>query len=240
LFDEMVAALEPEMQRHIKRWGGSMNEWQSNTAKMRDFINLRCKYYNEGMTKCYGELSGPHVVTLLVEPPGAGEIKFNTLDIKQFPNVGQYFEGMDHLMTAKATGPKAFNRWISKSGNSIFPDDKNAVATLNITSNDTIIAVFGPVSSTWQADNGVSLSVAPTIVKDVVNVTYRLPEAIPVNIRLHDALGRQMANWQPVSQAGKTDLNLDISKVSAVPGIYFLEFMAGDQRKTTRLVLTAH
>jgi hypothetical protein len=240
LFDEMVAVLEPEMQRHIKRWGGSMNEWQSNTNKMRNFINLRCKYYNEGMTNCYSELSGPHVITLLVEPPGSGEVKFNTLNLKSFPNVGQYFAGMDHLLTAKASGPLAFNRWVSKSGSTILPDVKNTSVTLKITGNDTIIAVFGPISSTWQAENGVILSVVPTLVKDQINVAYNLPESMPVEIRLLDALGRQLTQWQTESPAGPTELNLDVRATDHAPGVYFLEFTAGGQRKTTRLVFSAY
>lgn len=43
LFDEMIAEMEPEMERHIKRWGWprSMSQWRRDVNDVRDFLEVR-------------------------------------------------------------------------------------------------------------------------------------------------------------------------------------------------------
>ncbi len=43
LFDEMIAEMEPEMERHIKRWGWprSMSQWRSDVKDLRSFLEVR-------------------------------------------------------------------------------------------------------------------------------------------------------------------------------------------------------
>ncbi len=43
ILDEMVSIMEPEMSRHIKRWGtpSSMSEWKSNVKDLRDCLEKR-------------------------------------------------------------------------------------------------------------------------------------------------------------------------------------------------------
>ncbi|MEZ4627198.1 MAG: CotH kinase family protein [Eubacteriales bacterium] len=56
LFDEMVAAIRPEMPRQIARWGkpGSMSEWEKSISQMRYFIEERPAYALENMRKYFG------------------------------------------------------------------------------------------------------------------------------------------------------------------------------------------
>ena len=44
--EEMIGVLEgiensisPDMPQHINRWGGSMNEWQDNVQKSKEFYH---------------------------------------------------------------------------------------------------------------------------------------------------------------------------------------------------------
>ena len=78
--DSMVAIIEPEMPRHIQRWGRSMSEWKSNVARLKSFIEDRCDYLDEGMTECY-DLTGPYEITLDIYPPGAGDIDLSLIHI---------------------------------------------------------------------------------------------------------------------------------------------------------------
>lgn len=57
------------MPRHVERWGGSMQEWQQNVNKLRNFISIRCNQVPEGIANCY-DLTGPYPTVLLVDPPG--------------------------------------------------------------------------------------------------------------------------------------------------------------------------
>ena len=56
LFDQMVAAIRPEMPRQIARWGkpNSMNEWEESVAQMRSFIEQRPDYALENMREYFG------------------------------------------------------------------------------------------------------------------------------------------------------------------------------------------
>ena len=56
LFDEMVAAIRPEMPRQIERWNRpySMEEWEANVADMREIIAARPEYALENMREYFG------------------------------------------------------------------------------------------------------------------------------------------------------------------------------------------
>ena len=56
LFDQMVAAIRPEMPRQIARWGkpSSMSEWEQSVAQMRTFIEQRPDYALENMREYFG------------------------------------------------------------------------------------------------------------------------------------------------------------------------------------------
>ncbi len=56
LFDQMVAAIRPEMPRQIERWGkpGSLSEWEDSVAQMRTFIEQRPDYALENMREYFG------------------------------------------------------------------------------------------------------------------------------------------------------------------------------------------
>ncbi len=56
LFDEMVAAIRPEMPRQIARWGKpvSMSEWEEEIARMRYYIENRPENALENMRKYFG------------------------------------------------------------------------------------------------------------------------------------------------------------------------------------------
>ncbi len=56
LFDQMVAAIRPEMPRQIAKWGkpSSMSEWEKEVAQMRSYIEKRPEYALENMRKYFG------------------------------------------------------------------------------------------------------------------------------------------------------------------------------------------
>ncbi|HZK24357.1 MAG TPA: CotH kinase family protein [Oscillospiraceae bacterium] len=39
--DEMASVIEPEMPKHLKRWGGSMSEWQYHIQRLKNFAEKR-------------------------------------------------------------------------------------------------------------------------------------------------------------------------------------------------------
>ena len=147
VLDSMIATIRPEMPRQIDRWGGSMQEWEDNVTRLRNFITERCESLDEGALNCYDELSGPYDITLMVEPNiGIGEIDFNTLDIEEFPWQGSYFGGNQNTIKARVFNDfeesYAFSHWISSAGNEITPSTLDRRANMLLTQNDTLTAVF--------------------------------------------------------------------------------------------------
>lgn len=236
VLDSMVAVIDPEMTRHAQRWGGSYNGWKQNVKKMRDFISERCTLLDDGMVDCF-DLDGPYDVTLLVEPAGAGEIDFNTLDIEQFPWTGAYFGGMENIIEATAKGTLPFLRWESRSGNAITPNVNSDNAKITFSQADTLVAVFGLASSVWEPGNGLSLSVNPTLATDHVDVAYTLPGQMPVRVALYSSLGQQVLDVAAENTPGSHTLRLNLEGKGITPGLYLLDFQAGEQRKAMKITV---
>jgi hypothetical protein len=144
--DDMIELLEgiensiaPDMPQHINRWGGSMFEWRSNVAKIKNFISDRIDYLPGGLNSCY-DLSGPYEITLEVEPINTGQIKFNSLTIESdnYPWSGNYHGGIDMLV--EATGNYPFDHW--EIDNHAISDPYMPYFTLMLTQSDNIRGVY--------------------------------------------------------------------------------------------------
>lgn len=237
VLDSMVAVIDPEMTRHAERWGGTYNGWKTNVQRLRDFISQRCTLLDDGMVNCY-DLNGPHNITLLVEPPGAGDIKLNTLDIKQFPWTGAYFGNMENQIEANANTLLPFQRWDVRTGGAAVHEIHTDSTYFTIAQPDTLVAVFGTSSGTWEPDNGIALRVMPTLATDHILVEFSLPENMPVHISLRSVLGETILDLPKINGlAGKQTTPLDLKNANLPQGIYFVEFQAGTQRKTTKVTV---
>jgi hypothetical protein len=172
--DSLLAIIEPEMPRQIKRWGGTLTEWKNNVKKLKAFVSLRCNRINKGLVDCYDELKGPYNVTLVTDPPNQGTIKFNTLTHTTLPWKGAYFGGMPNTIEISENANVKFRKWVSKNGTTIFDDVnlKNTVA--NITANDTLIAVFENSTATKEESN-IAFSINPNPVKNLLNIEMDQP-----------------------------------------------------------------
>ncbi len=157
VLDSMVATIRPEMPKQIERWGGTMNEWESNITRLKDFVNERCHMFDDGARECYSELSGPYEITLMVEPNiGIGEIDISTLDIETFPWTGSYFGGVATKIKAKVFDEYdeffEFSHWETSTGESIAPNELERRAEIFITQPGTLTAVFVPLGDDLDQD----------------------------------------------------------------------------------------
>ena len=81
VLDSMINVIEPEMDRHIDRWGGSYDGWMANVDEIHDFIEERCaEMLINGLEDCYEVES----VTLTLIIDGMGEVQVNSVDIGPF------------------------------------------------------------------------------------------------------------------------------------------------------------
>ncbi len=169
--DSLIAIIAPEMPRHIDRWGGSMIEWKRNVKKMRDFISERCTKIADGLIDCYDELIGPYTVTLVSDPPNAGNIKFNTLTHKVLPWQGSYFGGMPNELEVKLNGNSKFKKWVSKSGKTTFTKADALITQARLTQSDTLIAVFENGLTSSEEVDAESISISPNPSSSYVEIS---------------------------------------------------------------------
>lgn len=146
LVDSMVAVIEPEMTRHIDRWGGggdSYDDWQDNVQTMKDFILTRCDNIDQGIVDCY-DVTGPYPLTVNIEPSNSpNKVKVNTFIPDQFPYVGDYFGGIDVALEAQPAVNWLFDHW-EVANQSFGPDEFAAAIEVAMEMEDVVTAFFQP------------------------------------------------------------------------------------------------
>ncbi|MBK6963629.1 MAG: CotH kinase family protein [Bacteroidales bacterium] len=143
LFDSLAGVIEPEMYRHVLRWGGSVDQWTGNVQRIRDFMTRRYNFVKEAIMECYN-LTGPYNLQVDVSPPGKGMVKLNSLDLKDFPWSGTYYGGIDTKLSAVESDQYyKFDHWEVR--HSILPgSDSIKDISFRLSSSDTILAVYVP------------------------------------------------------------------------------------------------
>jgi hypothetical protein len=246
--DTVANIIAPEMPRHIQRWGGSMEHWQSNVERLRDFIKRRCTAMPAGLIDCY-ELTGPYNLTFDVDPDNIGAtMQVNSLTINEFPYTGTYYGGIDIRVEADhntALAPQmGFDEWSAgQTTTSFVLSDTLQISQIRVSTIDTIVAHFALVtSSTSPIPAGISqiqLAAAPTLFSSHTIITLDLPDAKPVSLRLMSMDGRVVATLaapQTPLAAGRTTFDVEIPAGRLTPGMYFLQMDTGEERETIKLI----
>ena len=141
LLDSIHDGMAPEMPQHIARWGGSMAQWENNVQKIRNFITSRAAYIPSGFQGCW-DLTGPYDVSFEVEPAGKGNIQLNSLLLKNLPWSGQYYNGVNTLLSAIGTDSNyEFDFW-ELDNNTVLPNITSPEVSLMIEEGDNIVAHF--------------------------------------------------------------------------------------------------
>ena len=97
LLDSLVAQLEPEMPRHLKRWHIKPKRWQYELKKMYTFARKRPRYVRYHLKKQFG-LGNTSVVRL--QTTSGGKIILNEALTIRRPFAGRYFEEIPIMVRA--------------------------------------------------------------------------------------------------------------------------------------------
>ena len=111
VLDSMMNVIEPEMERHTDKWGGTYSGWMSNYEDLYEFIEERCAYLEvEGMEDCFDTPAYP--IEVQIDPPGSdNEVKVNTIIPADFPFSAVYFGGVTFNLTALPASGYIFDHW---------------------------------------------------------------------------------------------------------------------------------
>jgi gliding motility-associated-like protein len=197
--DSLIEAIEPEMEAHINRWGGTMAEWQGNVQNIRDFINERCQVITDGYLDCYPQLEGPYNVVLMANPPEGGRIDLPSMEIDTYPYDIVYFGGVSVDLDADENDGFVFSHWTSSNGTVFSPDELSEEITVSFTADDTLTAHFVPdVSYSLTLDvepaNTGSIEIAG-IVYNSFPVTIDLAESVDYNAKALPNAGYDFSDW---------------------------------------------
>lgn len=187
MLDSMINEIKPEMPRQIDRWGGTLNEWNSNINKLRDFVTARCQNVFRGITDCY-EVTGPFEVQLQTNPPNSGSIRLNTFTHTSLPWKGNYFGNMKNEIQVLPIDGRKFLYWQSKKGTSTFQKLNAPNTTLTISANDTLVAVFEGATFTNEVPD-YRLQISPVPASEHIFVNTSAWPIGDVSIHIYKADG---------------------------------------------------
>lgn len=205
-YQKQIAIINLEIQKQIARWGGTYPAWQNNVTLMQNFINTRCTYIDTALTGCYS-LTGPHPITVLVDPIGAGTIGVSTLNpLPYYPWTGKYFGVTTLPFIAKATSSKCvFDHWELK--HHVPTSTSKDTMSIYISQPDTVIAHFTcivpPPPVPGPKDTAVLLPNAFSPNGDGVNDRIRLlgNNLTKVDWRIYNRWGQLVFSAQDVASA---------------------------------------
>lgn len=110
--EDMTTLYEGDMPKQVDRWGYSMDTWENAIQGLNNWISPRASYCREHIMNKWDHATDEHIITLDVEPEGAGYIKVNTIFTDEHPWDGYYFEGVPVALTAVAHSGYQFQEWI--------------------------------------------------------------------------------------------------------------------------------
>lgn len=140
-FNHFKTILTPEMPRQIARWGGSMAQWNANLDTMENRIMQRCSYIEATIDSCYDVK--PKQLIVDVDPPGAGNVKLNTIWLNAFPWSGTYFTGvtLKFYETVLDTAKYEFDYW-EFVNHTPSPNDKSDTVSISYANTEHVIAHY--------------------------------------------------------------------------------------------------
>lgn len=195
--DSLIGLIDPEMDRHAQRWGGTYVEWLANVDFLRDWLEQRCAYIVEGIENCYNVV--PRDIVVMVDPPGSGMVHFNSLDLVDFPWSGTYFDSTMLHFAEEAYPLWDFDYW-STNNHTVLASTLDSAMYFMLLHNDTIIAHFKPEIH-WD----VVLDVVPhgggdiRLGDDVFSgfpTTVSVPEAVPFDLAAIPKLYFDFICWE--------------------------------------------
>ncbi|MFN3940933.1 MAG: InlB B-repeat-containing protein, partial [Chitinophagales bacterium] len=140
VLDSMKNIIEPEMDRHIDKWGGSYSGWSNNYDDLYAFIEDRCTYMVEGIEDCFDTPAYP--ISIIIEPAASENlVKVNTIIPSAYPFNATYYGGVTFSLNALPASGYLFDHW-EFLHHTPTPSTTDPAVTLGLTSSDTIIAYF--------------------------------------------------------------------------------------------------
>lgn len=137
----MKSVLEPEMPRHIERWGNanysisSLSEWEEKLNVVIEFAQKRPQVVRDFLIDHF-DTTGTYQITLNTSDNNHGKVKIDYHTIDTYPWTGLYFNDVPIQLTAIPELGYHFVRWEGAS------DETTDTITINSSQDVSVKAVF--------------------------------------------------------------------------------------------------
>jgi hypothetical protein len=240
--DAVVNSIAPEMPAHIRRWGGSMQEWTANVKRLRDYIIRRSDYLTAGLKDCY-QLTGPYPITIETEGATNPVLEINSLTVDKFPYNNSYFGNLGIAVSANPNDPKLeLKRW-SASSQIPFKVAAPGSAVFFPKSAGSVSAIFGPktLNDNEHSDSNSpdDIVVYPTLFEERLFVNCAKTSNDKISVRMLDLKGRQLASYTLTCAdiaAGHCIFSIDLSDLRLPSGLYLLDINTGRKQQLKKVV----
>ena len=126
------------------------------------------------------------------------------MHIPSDPWSGDYFGGMENKMIAYVDEPfvdeRKFCHWESTADNIITPNANQGIASIDLTNQDTITAVFTNLVSTTEVADVKELKVFPNPNSGNFNVQFELEKTAEVQFELYKLVGARLLEINDLSR----------------------------------------
>lgn len=236
LLDSMLSLIAPEMPRQITRWGGAMAGWQNNIQQLKTYMDTRCTEMAQGLIDCY-TLNGPYTTTFIVDPPGFGNIKVNSIVPSAYPYTGSYFGGVPLNLEAETVLGTVFIEW-QTFHHALLPDTQSSTISISsLSMPDTIIAHFSVTGIPQVVGNGMAMRVYPSAVTNNFFVELETKESSNMIIEMHSLTGNLVGSIQPsLNGSGKQYIEIDPSRFGLASGMYLVSCRNETGKVTQKIV----
>ncbi|HOZ22153.1 MAG TPA: CotH kinase family protein [bacterium] len=233
--NEMASAITPDIARHRKRWGISEKTASDHVKRMITFAQERPGYLR-GFVRDFFKCGSPGTLTLTSTAGGRVRLNSLTFTADKLPWTGSYFTSNPIHLTALADPGWKFAGW---SGSSASTD---TVLSLTVGRNSSLTAAFTAISSGVERQGNALpqrmelLQNYPNPFNPSTTISFVLPEAGPVSLRIHDLLGREIALLlSRTMPAGAHSVQWDAA--GAAGGLYICRLEAGGTAQSRKLIL---
>jgi CotH kinase protein/Chitobiase/beta-hexosaminidase C-terminal domain/Lamin Tail Domain len=236
--DWLVNRIEPEMNQHVVRWGGTIGEWHDHLDSIRVQISGRCSVVDSLMNGCY-DLTGPFDVTVIVDPPGAGGVRVNTLMPTAYPWTGSYFGNIQLSFYENATAGFDLINWTVNNHTPTISATSDTMS-LTLSQGDTVIAHYSNVAIDPGAAAGFAFKAFPVPSSDVLHLSYSLGKSTSFTLSLYSLEGTRVAELKRSPEggmpAGSYSEPVNLAALGVPAGIYFVQFESADVVTTKKIV----
>lgn len=238
ILDRMIATIEPEMPGQIARWGGSIADWQTKVVDLKDFIDTRCAIIDQGIVDCY-PVTGPHDLTVDVDPPGGGDVEVNGTAGPAYPFTAQYFSGV--VLEVDAVSPFQFLFW-TINGDTLLPNLNVPNVTLTLDQAATVVAHYDTtvVGIFTEEISLFDFKAYPTVTDGMLILEFELPEHTTVDADLISVDGRY--NGKLIERkdlaAGAHQLQFNLDEMQLANGMYIVNLSTPIGNEQVKLIYT--